>query len=239
MTTKPAKRSSVSDYVRMLGDIKTRIRAAQIRATFAANRELILLYWDIGRMIVARQKQEGWGAAVIPRLARDIRNELPEVKGFSERNIGRMIAFYREYPSLTAILPLPVAKLDDGRKGPPSVAQSPAAEPVRTISPRAVAKLPTAEHDSEDGQRLVAQLPWAHNVLLMQKVKDLPTRYWYMRAVLQNGWSRDVLALMIDSRAHERQGKAMNRQCEGPKGQKRRKLRVLDVFCVLSEERAA
>ena len=67
MTTKPAKRSSVSDYVRMLGDIKTRIRAAQIRATFAANRELILLYWDIGRMIVARQKQEGWGAAVIPR----------------------------------------------------------------------------------------------------------------------------------------------------------------------------
>ena len=97
MTTKPAKRSSVSDYVRMLGDIKTRIRAAQIRATFAANRELILLYWDIGRMIVARQKQEGWGAAVIPRLARDIRNELPEVKGFSERNIGYMIRFAREY----------------------------------------------------------------------------------------------------------------------------------------------
>ena len=54
---------------------------------------MLAMYWDIGRMIEQRQKLEGWGAAVIPRLARDIRNELPEVKGFSERNIGYMIRF--------------------------------------------------------------------------------------------------------------------------------------------------
>ncbi|PYI82227.1 MAG: hypothetical protein DME26_18395 [Verrucomicrobia bacterium] len=68
-----------------MGAVKNRIRAAQVKATLAANAELIHLYWDIGRAIAAMQEKEGWGAGVIPRLARDITNDLPEVKGFSER----------------------------------------------------------------------------------------------------------------------------------------------------------
>jgi len=95
----------------LLSDIKTRIRTSQIRATLAANAEMIAMYWDIGRMIHQRQKKEGWGTAVIPHLSRDIRNELPEIKGFSERNLKRMIAFYREYSVLKAIVPQPVAQL--------------------------------------------------------------------------------------------------------------------------------
>lgn len=82
-------------YTSLLSDIKQRIRHAQMRAVLAVNAELIRLYWEIGALIDARQKQEGWGAAVIPRLARDLHNELPEEKGFSERNIKRMLAFYR------------------------------------------------------------------------------------------------------------------------------------------------
>jgi hypothetical protein len=58
---------------------------------------MILTYWDIGRMITARQQKGGWGAGVIPRLAADLKNELPEQKGFSARNIGYMIRFAREY----------------------------------------------------------------------------------------------------------------------------------------------
>src|SRR5438093_7896575 len=84
-------------YAGLLADIKSRIQSAQTRAILAVNAELIRLYWDIGRLLDARQAQEGWGAAVIPRLAADIRNELPEVKGFSERNMKRMLAFFREY----------------------------------------------------------------------------------------------------------------------------------------------
>lgn len=84
-------------YADLLSAIKIRIRQAQTKAVLSANAEMILMYWDIGRIIDERQHREGWGSAVIPRLAKDLRNELPEVKGFSERNIGRMIAFYREY----------------------------------------------------------------------------------------------------------------------------------------------
>ncbi|MBT6338431.1 MAG: hypothetical protein HOJ48_03945 [Desulfobacula sp.] len=84
-------------YSSLLNEIKDRIRQAQIKAAFSANVEMILMYWDIGRMIHQQQQMEGWGAGIIPRLAKDIRNELTEVKGFSERNIGYMVRFFREY----------------------------------------------------------------------------------------------------------------------------------------------
>lgn len=73
-------------YANLLNDIKTRIRQAQVKATFSANAEMIMMYWDIGRMVHQRQQQAGWSAAIIPKLSRDLINELPEVKGFSERN---------------------------------------------------------------------------------------------------------------------------------------------------------
>ncbi len=97
-------------YADLLGQIKQRIRQGQTRAVLAANAELISMYWDIGRMLHGRQKREGWGAGVIPRLALDLRNELPEVKGFSERNIKRMLAFYREYSGTSEFVPQPVAQ---------------------------------------------------------------------------------------------------------------------------------
>ncbi len=187
---------SPTNYPHLLEAVKLRIRVAQIKATFSANREMLLMYWDVGRIIAERQKREGWGAAVIPRLARDIRNEMPEVKGFSERNIGRMIAFFGEYPGLGSLLPTPLAKTPN-TAAPTGILPTPLA---KVFAPgKAAAKVP----------QLVTQLPWAHNVLLMQKVKDLPTRCWYMLATLQKGWSHDILNLMISSRAHERQGKAV------------------------------
>jgi hypothetical protein len=85
-------------YGELLTQIKDCIRRAQVKATLSANAEMILMYWDISRMIHERQQHEGWGAKVIPQLSRDIRNELPEIKGFSERNLKRMIAFRCKNP---------------------------------------------------------------------------------------------------------------------------------------------
>ncbi|HZL35820.1 MAG TPA: DUF1016 N-terminal domain-containing protein [Tepidisphaeraceae bacterium] len=135
--------------------------AGRGKAILSANAEMIRLYWDIGRLVLQRQKAKGWGASVIPRLARDIRNDLPEVKGFSERNIGRMIAFFRDYSVHLSILPRAVAKSLPARAG--------------SILPQPVAKL---SRSSGPLQELVVQLPWGHNILLMEKVKDLPTRLW-------------------------------------------------------------
>ena len=105
--------SKLTRYSDLLTDIKTCIRQAQTRAVMLASAEMIIMYWDIGRMVEERQHLEGWGAAVIPRLSRDIHNDLPEIKGFSERNLKRMIRFYREYPGLVEKVPQAAAQLPE------------------------------------------------------------------------------------------------------------------------------
>ncbi len=85
------------DYKSLLNDLKTRIRKAQVRAGLAANRELILLYWQIGTEILARQDAAGWGAKIIDRLSLDLKRAFPELKGFSPRNIKYMRSFADAY----------------------------------------------------------------------------------------------------------------------------------------------
>lgn len=85
-------------YADWLADLKSRIHSAQQRATLAVNRELVLLYWQIGRDILARQAAQGWGAKVIDRLAHDLRTAFPDMKGFSPRNLKYMRAFAEAWP---------------------------------------------------------------------------------------------------------------------------------------------
>jgi len=85
-------------YKELLEDLKNRICNSQLRAGLAVNKELILLYWDIGCQILQRQQKEGWGTKVIDRLSRDILREFPEMKGFSPRNLKYMRAFAETYP---------------------------------------------------------------------------------------------------------------------------------------------
>jgi len=171
--------AELGGYASLLEDLKRKIQEAQTRAVLMVNREMVLLYWDIGRILNERQKREGWGAGVLSRLAGDLHNELPEVKGFSERNLKLMTQFYREYSSLKSI-------------GQPVVAQL------------------SKNKETAKGQQLVAQIPWAHNVLLMQKIKELSTRLWYMQKTIEQGWSRNVLGLMIESGLHKRGGKSIS-----------------------------
>lgn len=149
------------NYDLFLRDLKDRIRTAQVRASLAVNQELILLYWQIGKDILQRQQQEGWGAKVIERLAHDLKREFPTVGGFSSRNLKYMRAFAEAYP------------------------------------------------DEEIVQRYAAQIPWRHNQALLDKLKAADERLWYTQQSLENGWSRDVLILQIESGLYRRQGSAV------------------------------
>ncbi|MDQ1265819.1 MAG: hypothetical protein QG635_971 [Bacteroidota bacterium] len=207
-------KSELIFYNELLADIKNRIRQGQLKADLSANAEMLAVYWDVGRMIHRRQQIEGWGKAVIPRLAKDLKNELAEVKGFSERNISRMLTFYKEYPDIE-ILPPAVAKIEESDDLQQPVAkledhtnfQLPVAKIGDSIIlPPVVAKLPNIENY----QQLIPKIGWAHHIILIQKVKELSTRYWYMQQIISNGWSRDVLVDMIKTKLHLRQGSAVN-----------------------------
>ncbi|KAF3888612.1 MULTISPECIES: PDDEXK nuclease domain-containing protein [Nostocales] len=162
-----------ANYGEALKSIKARIHSTQIQAAVAVNKELIALYWDIGQEIISRQESEGWGTAVIERLAKDLQKSFPGVKGFSARNIWRIRAFYLAYT-------LDVKSVVDVIPGVDGI-----------ILPQAV-----------------AEIPWGHNILLLEKVKDLKARFWYVHKTLEHGWSRSVLWHHIDTKLYERQFEA-------------------------------
>lgn len=91
------------EYARFLEDVKSRIRTAQVRAVLAANREMILLYWEIGRLILERQSEQAWGAKVVARLATDLRREFPEMRGLSPRNLLFMRGFAEAFSDLEIV----------------------------------------------------------------------------------------------------------------------------------------
>ncbi len=150
-----------SDYGRFLADIKARVRTAQVRAGLAANQELLVLYWDLGRMILGRQKVEGWGAKVIDRLAVDLQREFPGQQGFSPRNLKYMRAFAAAWPEAAFV------------------------------------------------QQPAAQIPWTHHCMLLDKLGKAEDRLWYAAKAIEHGWSRNVLALQIESVLHHRQGRGV------------------------------
>ena len=150
------------DYAGWLSSLKQRIQSAQQRAALAVNRELVLLYWEIGRDILARQQAQGWGAKVIDRLARDLSAGFPGMKGFSPRNLKYMRAFAEAWPEEAIV------------------------------------------------QQAAAQLPWFHLCILLDKVKTPAEREWYASKALEHGWSRNILAMQIESRLHQRQGAAQS-----------------------------
>lgn len=94
------------DYGRLLGEIKERIRSAQYEALRKVNRELISLYWDIGRLIVERQQNAGWGKSIVENLANDLQAEFPGIGGFSARNIWNMRNFFLTYSENEKLQPL-------------------------------------------------------------------------------------------------------------------------------------
>ena len=150
-----------ADYTGWLADLKQRIRAAQQRAVLAVNRELVLLYWQIGRDILERQQSQGWGTKVIDRLSQDLRAAFPDMKGFSPRNLKYMRAFAEAWP--------------DGRFV----------------------------------QEVLAQLPWYSQLALLDKLGDGESRRWYAAKALENGWSRNILVMQIETGLRERQGSAV------------------------------
>jgi len=94
------------EYPTLLNEIKQRIRSAQYEALKSVNKELISLYWDIGRMIVERQKGKTWGKSVVERLAKDLQDEFTGIGEFCASNLWRMKVFYQVYSKSPKLAPL-------------------------------------------------------------------------------------------------------------------------------------
>ena len=184
-------------YNELLQDIKIRIRQGQTKAMQSANAEMLATYWDIGKIIHHQQQLKGWGAGVIPKLALNLKNELADIKGYSERNLYFMVQFYKEYSSDHLIMKPPVSKLETNEIKDQLINEN--------HNP-AIVKLSVSEIEKNENYILISKISWAHHIILTQKIKNLPIRYWYMQKIATENWSRDTLVAQIKNNAHQRQG---------------------------------
>ncbi|HVX00572.1 MAG TPA: DUF1016 N-terminal domain-containing protein [Candidatus Babeliaceae bacterium] len=102
---------SAKEYAQTLAELKKQVQEAQVKAVLAANKELIKLYWIIGKTIAEKQELNGWGSKIIEKLAKDLQNEFPGIGGFSKLNLFRMRAFYLAYYCALVVEPSEYTKV--------------------------------------------------------------------------------------------------------------------------------
>jgi predicted nuclease of restriction endonuclease-like (RecB) superfamily len=170
----------LADYQDWLKAIKQKIHATRMKVALAANGELIALYYEIGAQIVDRESLAQWGSGFIDAFSQDLRAAFPEIGGFSSKNLRYCRAFFRFYCD-PAIWQQAVAKLRD--------------TPWAGTEPELSA--------------LLAKMPWGHNIQIFAKCAGVAEARFYMEQTLEQGWSRDVLAMQLKSDLYARAGKAV------------------------------
>lgn len=193
---------SSSEYASLLKNVKKRILIAQQHAYYSANAELLRMYWDVGEMLFTSKTNDGWGKKTLQRLANDLRNEYTDIKGFSIRNMQCMMQFYNEYNK-----ELTMCKMSASAFAQPSVAQlsQEINVDVQPITQPSVAQLTNSNFSLP-----ITHVSWSNNLVLMQKVKDIKARYWYMIQCISANWTRDYLKEAIELDYYKQHGALAN-----------------------------
>lgn len=169
------------EYCQWLKDLSGRYRRAQIKAAVKVNTEMLRFYWSLGHDIVELKGEERWGTSFMKNLARDLKQELPDVGGLTQRNIYYCKQFYLLYSAQKENLPQPGAK------------------ETEEVLPQLGARL-------ED---VLFSIPWGHHKCLIDKCSNNRAKaLFYVRKTFEHGWSRNVLLNFLDTSLYERQGKA-------------------------------
>lgn len=169
-----------ADYRDFIADLKSLVVSSRVAAARAVNRELILLYWNLGQALDKKQEASGWGDAVVPQVAKDLQHAFPKTTGFSTQNLWRMQQFYRAHTAPEFLSQL-----------------------VREMK-KEKAAAPAPEHLSQVVRDLVATVPWGHHTNILAKLTNPAERLYYLRATARFGWSRNILLNQIKAGTYAR-----------------------------------
>lgn len=180
MSSSDMRLTQGATYRDWLASVKSRIHAARMKIALSANSELIALYYELGVWSNERESTARWGTSFIDAFSKDLKASFPDVSGFSAKNLRYCRVFFRLYCD-PAIWQQAVAKL--------------ATEPWVGV-------------DTELAQ-CIGRIPWGHHIQIFSKCSDLVEAGFYIGQTIEQGWSRDVLALQLKSRLYDRSGKAV------------------------------
>ena len=226
------ERTNFDAFVHAVG---SEIEQAQVRLITAANAQMLFHYWKMGNYILYHQNLQGWGSKIIKQLAKAIRFNYPEKKGYSERNLTYMCQFARSYPlnvlrsfiDTDARLSVPsiqnvtdeVLKLNNGQFTQELTAQIQSADcqslKITQEVPaqiQDVAKTVSAIYRMEISEiekffltSPIARINWASQMVILDSSLPLGVRYWYMKQSVEMGWSSNVLKIQIETNLYNRQ----------------------------------
>jgi len=187
MTMKDAFVTS-PEYRQFISELEARVLSARISVGRAANRDIILLYWDIGRGIVEKQERLGWGNSVVEMVARDLQRSFAASKSFSPDNLWRMRQLYLAYSApkfLGQVVP-EIQRTVTASKGTTFLGQA--------VPEKAQAVGLSADATQSVILDLLAAVPWGQNLLILKKIDAPAARLYYLRATAQFGWTRIEIA---------------------------------------------
>lgn len=190
-----------NDYKNWISELKLKVRSTQIKAAIAVNKELILFYWDLGNMLSEKIKTSNWGDKVLENVSNDLKDEFPDMKGFSVSNLKTCKLFY-EYFQFSP-------QLGDQLK---TIDNSISSQPVNQLEIEQNKQSSQPVNQNKKSlivQQLVAQIPWGHIKVIITKIKNIDEAIFYIQKTKENNWSRDVLSLQIKSNLFKRQGTAI------------------------------
>jgi predicted nuclease of restriction endonuclease-like (RecB) superfamily len=203
------------EYKQLLLQVKERIANAQVKAVSASNIQMLLLYWQLGHLILFNQSKKGWGAKVIDLLSNDLRKELPHLKGFSVRNLKYMRKFALEYPFFRLEKIVSISEqlklLGESQSNIQNLLSEFVQQPVAQIdfnqnASSEIVQQGVAQFDEKlFSNSVLASISWSHHIILMDKEPQLVKRIWYMFNSIEYGISRNILAMQIESGLFERQ----------------------------------
>ena len=173
------------EYTNWIVALKSTIKNRQIKAALAVNTNLILMYWDLGKEIVEKQENAKWGSGFIDQLSKDLKSEFSDMGGFSRSNlfsIKKFYLFYREFQFVQQVA------------GQIEIIQ----QVVGQIEPEIPATILQC-----------CKIPWGHNLVLIEKTKNIKEIQFYINQTIENNWSRSVLEYQIEKNLYLRQGNAI------------------------------
>lgn len=182
------------NYKNWITDLKSRYQNSQIKAASSVNREMLMFYWSIGRDIAMLRAESRWGSSFVTALSEDLREAIPNAKGFSKTNLFYMIGFYRLY-HLGEEFPQVEGKID-----------------ANEIFPQVGGKLEILLNDEVNQAGVdIFSIPWGHHRMIIDRCKDDREKaLFFVQKTLENNWSRAVLMNFLDTNLYERQGKAIS-----------------------------
>lgn len=183
------------DYLQWVKELCKRYRQSQVKAAVKVNHVVLQFYWELGKDICNKEAENKYGSKFYAALSRDLRNEMPDAEGLSERNLRYTKKFYQLYSQEIRILQQLAANSES------EILQQPAAKINTEFTQQVANQL----------KRDIFSIPWGHHMLLIDKFLTEPQKaLFYVQQVIENGWSRNVLHNYIDSSLYERQGKALS-----------------------------